>query len=381
MSLAKFPEKITLFKKEDGKEVGKGNGHLTTLQNLWLATGHFLVLAEHLYKFKLASSEACDVVPATLWSIPNPLYHACRITSVVVMGVAYHILVVATIAFQVFDHLFEEGTLGPADAIHGYEFSQATHHNTKTYYDSSFGALKILHGNMNDQHTEMKQQLQERHKDIANHVGEDIADAQNALGHAIVDVQNELGQRITDAQNALGDYIVDAQNANGEAIIDSQNYITLQHNTLSKWLSENLCLIYKQHGGVCASFIGPIEEDQSFIPVEFHWPEGQPTFVERLEQINTLLSIGATDIHNHDYDDKIIGAQGLLAVGAEAVDLVAIKSLIDAHSVEMQTRVAAMESQVDTHSAEMQLNAQMVESKVDAIEEMLSKLMEMLAKE
>ena len=71
----------------------------------------------------------------------------------------------------------------------------------------------------------------------------------------------------------------------------------------------------------------------------------------------------------------------VLAVGAEAVDLVAIKSLIDAHSVEVQTRVAAMESQVDTHSAEMQLNAQTVESKVDAIEEMLSKLMEMFAKE
>ena len=168
---------------------------------------------------------------------------------------------------------------------------------------------------MKNQHMEMKRQLQERHKDIANHVGEDIADAQNASGHAIVEAQNDLGQGIVDAQNALGNYIVDAQNANGQAIVDASNYITLQHNTLSQWLHSNLCLLYQALNGTCSEFIGPLEEDQVFIPVELSWPEGQPTMAERLEQIQSRLSLGAPDDMGNGSEitldfQRVLGAAG-----------------------------------------------------------------------
>ena len=199
---------------------------------------------------------------------------------------------------------------------------------------------------------------------------------QNTVGRAIVDAQNQLGQGIVDAQNELGNYIVDAKNANGEAIVDAQNYITLQHNALSTWLQSNLCKIFENVGGSCTTFIGPLEEDQSFLPVEFHWPEGQPTMIERLEQIQKALPSGAQNDKN-DSASKIIGVLSLREIESEAKDLEAIKgqvdsveSKVDAHSAEIQTKVDAIESKVDA-----------IESKVDAIEGMLSKLMDMFAQE
>ena len=43
--------------------------------------------------------------------------------------------------------------------------------------------------------------------------------------------------------------------------------------------------------GTCATFIGPLAEDQVFIPVELEWPDGRPTVVERLENIQSTLSL------------------------------------------------------------------------------------------
>ena len=207
---------------------------------LWLSLGHTLAGAEQLYEFSTRQmDEMCEVVPDLLCGfacVNNPQAIICEVSNMYWNGVAYGILVVATIAFQVADHIFEKETLGPDAAIYGYEYSQATYINAQNYHAWSVKALKAMDGNTLEQHTEMKQQLQERHRDIANHVGEDIADAQNALGSAIVDAQNQLGQGIVNAQNALGHYVVDAQNANGKAIIDASNYITSQHNNLSMWL-------------------------------------------------------------------------------------------------------------------------------------------------
>ena len=99
--------------------------------------------------------------------------------------------------------------------------------------------------------------------EVVPHPCEDIADAQNALCHAIVDA------------------IKYAQNANGQLI-------TSQHNVLRNWLKEMLCMIYEQVNGACVDveeFIGPLKEDQAFIPVELSWPEGQPTMAERLDAV------------------------------------------------------------------------------------------------
>lgn len=263
---------------------------LNDLQLEWLGWGHALKAAEHLYDMLGdVSANTCKTIPESIpipfSSIPNPLYLGCQIFRMGGVAVSYGILLAATIAYEVFDHKFVLATLGEDKAIYGYEFSRATYFNTKNHNEWNVRALKVIRGNMLNQHSEMKQQLQERHQDIANHVGEDIADAQNALGKAIVGAQNQLGQDIVDAQNALGNYIVDAQNANGQAIVDASNYVTEQHNKLSEWLYDSLCIMFNNSGGKCKTFIGPLKEDQSVVPVELSWPEGQPTMLERLEQI------------------------------------------------------------------------------------------------
>mmetsp|Transcript_9071 Transcript_9071/g.19640 ORF Transcript_9071/g.19640 Transcript_9071/m.19640 type:complete len:159 (+) Transcript_9071:1-477(+) len=104
-------------------------------------------------------------------------------------------------------------------------------------------------------------------------------------------METNIGQDVIDAQNALGQAIVDAQNTNGQAIVDARNAISDQHNQMFKWLRTNVCAIYESSaiGGVCAPFIGPLEEGQMNIPLELYWPEGQLTLVERLEgKINAV---------------------------------------------------------------------------------------------
>ena len=78
-------------------------------------------------------------------------------------------------------------------------------------------------------------------------------------------------------------------------ITDTSNYITKQHNVLSEWLHENLCLIYKASGGSCDRFIGPLTKDQAHIPMQLYWPEGQPTLINRLEHFQANLPLAAPD--------------------------------------------------------------------------------------
>ena len=58
---------------------------------------------------------------------------------------------------------------------------------------------------------------------------------------------------------------------------------------------QRICQVYKATGGGCRTFIGPLEEDQDSIPVELHWPEGQPTLDVRLQQIESSLRIDNRD--------------------------------------------------------------------------------------
>ena len=120
--------------------------------------------------------------------------------------------------------------------------------------------------NMNNQHTSMRQHLQDRHLAMEINIGQDIFDAQNAIGQGIVDAQNANGQGIVDARNAMSD----------------------QHNQMLGWLYPTLCAIFEQAGGPsCTQSIGPLKEHQEHIPLELHWPEGQLTLTERLEQIES----------------------------------------------------------------------------------------------
>ena len=371
---------------------------LVKMQRQWLDAGHWLVAAEHIYAFTqdhgdniceaMGPPDICTGASLAIACVPNPARIVCDIVKVYATVISFRLMIEATIAYRTLDDMYEIATMSDKEAYYGYYYARAAYFNTRDHIDWNVKALEALRTNMRNQHMEMKKQLQERHKDIANHVGEDIADAQNALGHAIVDAQNSIGKGIVDSQNALGKGIVDAQNANGQAIVDASNYITLQHNVLSKWLHENLCLIYnKVGGGGCTRFIGPLEEDQAFVPVELSWPEGQPTVVERLEQIQSALSLGAPDDMGNGSEITLDFQRVLGAAGCASSQVDALEGKFDLHSA----KVEAVESKVDAlHDAneDVQRKVDAVESKVDAIElsmkkieGKLSKLLDLLAKE
>merc|ERR1712194_876426 len=175
------------------------------------------------------------------------------------------------------------GTMSDAEAYYGYHYSRATYLDMTQHNTFMVGAFKTIKTSMTDQHHEMKHQLQVRHREIADHLGNDVANAQNALGSAIVGPQNQLGHHLVTTQNALGNQIVDSENRLGHQLMDAQNFITLQHNGLSGWLHQSLCLLFARDGITCEAFVGPLEENQSLIPVEFHSPEGHLTSMERLE--------------------------------------------------------------------------------------------------
>ncbi len=349
--------------------------HLVDLQRDWLNAGHWLVAAEHIWDMTLeALDSTCDGLgPENICAgpvcAPNPAPIVCRgMAKPVFVVIAYLLLVGATIAYQVIDDIYTLATLGENQAVYGYYYSRATYHNTLGYNDWNRRALEAIRTNMKDQHHEMKRQLQERHKDIANHVGEDIADAQNTLGHAIVTSQNEIGKSIIDSQNALGEAIVDSQNANGQAIVDAQNYITSQHNTLGEWLHTSLCQLYEKEGGTCEEFIGPLEEDQAFIPMELSWPAGQPTMIEMLEQIQSTLLLGSTG-DSKDGSEITVDAPRVLGA-ATSIQVDGVESKVDALAADMQRKVDGVESKVGA-----------IESSMKNIEEKLSKLMNLLVKE
>jgi len=367
---------------------------LGSLQEGWLSAGHVLAFAEHNFEFQnMLNGAFCETTPANLClgfgCVTNLVRTGCQIAALVLVSVSYGILIAAVIAFQATNHAYEKATLGANEAIYGYEYSQATYVNAQRHNNWSVKALKAIRSGMSGQHTEMKQQLQKRHKDIANHVGLDIADAQNALGKAIVDAQNQLGQGIVDAQNSLGTHIIDAQNANGELIVETSNYITKQHNKLSLWLYDSLSIMFEKIGGQPKPFIGPLEEDQSVVPVELVWPEDQPTILERLEQIqiafssDTLVKDNVHDIDGAQYPvfmsqvGKINDNVHPLSIKEKEdsmgkVD--AVVSKVDAVKNEVGTvkgKVDAVVGKVDAakeNMNEVKRKVDAVEGKVDAVE-------------
>jgi len=315
----------------------------------------------------LGDSTKCVGVGISVACFVNFAYYICEKLNMSIKGIAYAVLVTVTFAYQAVDQAYDIASLGANQAIFDYYYSRANYHNTKHYNEWNEQALNTIRLNMREQHTEMKRQLQKRHKDIANHVGQDIADTQNALGQAIVGAQNDIGQGIVDAQNALGQEIVDSQNTLGQAIVDSQNYITLQHNELGEWLHTNLCLIYKASGGSCDPTVGPLREDQAYIPMQLHWPDGQLNMMEKIEQLQTSLPLAAQD--NLLLDDSK-NANILSAGGLEM-----IKDTVNALSSDMQDNAETVKGKVDDLSSKMQDKVDDLSSKMqDKVDDLSSKM-------
>ena len=150
---------------------------------------------------------------------------------------------------------------------------------------------------------------------------------------------------------------------------DTSNYITKQHNVLSKWLHENLCLIYKASGGSCDRFIGPLTENQAHIPMQLYWPEGQPTLVDRLEQFGANLSLAAPD---DLVADDLVGSDN--GMGKSMDGLKAIKDDFDALSNEVQQKVDALKGEIKDEMREMK-------DEMREMKDLIYKLMGMMSKE
>jgi len=362
--------------------------------------------AELIFQFVVTKTKAlCDVLPENpcvgasfaIVCLPNPAYYVCRVATILTDVIASSVLEGVNLAFSVLESTVEAGTLDASQAFYGYYYSRAAYLNEIGHSEWTQKALDAIRVNMKDQHMQMKAQMQERHKDIANHVGQDIADAQNALGQAIVDARNDIGQGNVDTQNALGQQLVDAQNALGQGIVESQNYITSQHNDLGEWLHTNLCLIYATSGGNCDPEIGPLQEDQAFIPMILHWPDDKPNLIERLEQFQDALSLSVLDDFTQG-DGEIADASNTARALEHTQDLEVIKGKVDALSNSVQGKVDDVEGKVDAMQGKvdnvegkvdaMQGKLDNVEGKVDGVQDelkevkvMLSKLMDILAKD
>merc|ERR1711966_257806 len=123
-----------------------------------------------------------------------------------------------------------------------------------------------------------------------------------------------------------------------------------QHNKSSAWLHGSLCTLVAQNGVTCESFIGPLEHDQSFIPVEFHWPEGEPTLIERLKQIQRAISTDTLGDGSIDDSAEVqvtpeAKSAAMQTVVASKID--AAVSKLDIQSVEIRNKVDDMQSKVD----------------------------------
>ena len=160
---------------------------VVTLKNTWRGLHHTQVVYEKLYKFTIENADKlCEVIPALLpFNLPNPGFIVCKIVVTILLAVMYAVSGALDIAFQVVDGELEVLTLGPDQDMYGYEYTKATNTDLHAYGEWNKDALTKIAINMNNQHTSMRQHLQDRHTAMETNVGQDIFDAQNALGQAI----------------------------------------------------------------------------------------------------------------------------------------------------------------------------------------------------
>ena len=95
---------------------------LLAMQKEWLNLGHFLVAAEHNYEFVnqvqdsllsiFGDSEKCLGASFALACMTNPIYYTVAMVSLVIKGIAFAILLAATIAYEAVDRDYEIATLG-----------------------------------------------------------------------------------------------------------------------------------------------------------------------------------------------------------------------------------------------------------------------------
>ena len=174
---------------------------------------------------------------------------------------------------------------------------------------------------------------------------------------------------------------------------DTSNYITKQHNILGEWLHENLCQIYKVSGSSCDPAVGPLEEDQTYIPMQLHWPEGQLNIMEKIDELQTTLPFSIEGKLQLDYtENSNVSSAGNLGtithkIGAlsDAVEnklgdkVNVIESKVDSLSNDMKDKVNAVQSKVDALADDVKGKVDTVQNELMEIKAMLTKLMRTMA--
>merc|ERR1712238_11937 len=314
----------------------------------WLNLQHAVFAFESVYSIAEEFTEKlCNVGPenvcAGIFCFPNPGTLFCEILQVINLLIVNPIKLALQISLEAVTREFELGTLGPDQAIYGYEYSKATYQDVKALTKWQYESLLKINTVIEVQHSSMRAHLQERHFAMEQNIGEDIFDSQNAIGQSIIDAQNANGQLIVDARNATSD----------------------QHNRMLKWMHDDfpqrICQVYNATGGKCESFIGPLEEDQGSIPITLHWPEDQPTLDMRLQRIESALSIGNIHKKESNVEEKMDEMKTELSA--------AVKTEISAVQLEMRETKGMMKTEISAVQQEMRETKEMMKTLIDMMQE------------
>ena len=146
-----------------------------------------------------------------------------------------------------------------------------------------------------------------------------------------------------------------------------------------------MCEIYKALDGTCESVIGPLQEDQSFIPVELHWPDGAPNLMERLTNVQTLLFRDTPHDSGAQNDIKIADSFSIARAAQQISNDNGLKDKVDA----MEAKIDGIKGDVDTMKGKidaveedintMKDKVNAVEGKVDKVHDEMKDLKEMLS--
>merc|ERR1719491_2857800 len=343
--------------------VQKNTEQLTGLQDLWLKLEYAKVVLDQLHSFLGDIEEnVCAAIPDVacgLACVNTPAKAFCYVAAIALSSAVHLILVGADIAFQTVNREFETDTLGPDEAIEGYEYSKATYEDLQAHNKWNHGALTNINRNIQSQHTSMRQHLQDRHSAMEENIGEDISESRNALGQAIISSQNAIGEALVDSQNANGQLIVDAQNANGQAIVDARNAMSDQHNAMLEWLQTNFCVLCVNTACACARFIGPLEDDQIHIPLHLTLTgEDDARSLRSIGMAAEALTKIKVQIDAIGGNMKVFEGDLKLIVGKVDVtegNMKAVKDKVDAHSAETKQMRDMMLQLIEQNSKLMQL--------------------------
>jgi len=141
--------------------------HLQGLQKEWLDLQDAVLAFESAAAFANDYTNlGCDMIPENFcagFCVFNPGKGICFIMALVIMVIQHIVALALQITLQCVNRDFEISTLGPDQAIYGYEYSKATYQDVKALTKWQYESLLKINNAIEVQHTSMYEHLQERH--------------------------------------------------------------------------------------------------------------------------------------------------------------------------------------------------------------------------